>query len=267
MVLQAKPRYLMKSLAKGLRALQVIADSQEPVSITDLAGAIGTTKTTATRICYTLEQLQLLKRNRNKRYQLTPNNLRFGYAAICALNGREVARYYLENLCDDVQETVNLCILDGHEVIHVIRIKKRDEPLEVRVGTRLSAHCTAAGKVLMAMGPPEATLPALGSIRFRAITPHTITTRDEYLRELEMVAQRGFGINYDELSIGTCAIAAPVTGRNGYAIASVNIVAPTSQYSRDDLRDVLSFKLITTANQISDAFTRLDSPELKQSFQ
>ncbi len=249
----------MKSLAKGLKALQFIAEEGQPIPLSKLADALSTTKSTATRICYTLTSLELLQRNENKKYQLTPNILRLGYAAICAQNWHDVAKFYLDHLFNEVQETVNLCVLEGAEVIHAIRIKKRDEPLDVRTGTRLPVNCTATGKVLMAMGPPEKTIPAQQLIRFREITPHTITNLDQYRRELDLVRKKGFGINYDELSIGTCAVAAPVFGKSDHATASINIVVPTSHYSSEDLENILAPKVVQAAKQISDALSQMDS--------
>ena len=151
-----KNRYFIQSLAKGLSVLQTFSKVGSPITLSELAQALGTTNTTATRLCYTLTELGFIRRDGQKRYRLTPKVLTLGYPDICSLDWQDIARYYLERLFEAVQETVNLSVLEGPEILYLIRIRKRKYlPFDIRIGTRLPVYCTAMGKVLMAMGPPD----------------------------------------------------------------------------------------------------------------
>ena len=256
-----KQCYYLQSLAKGLAALQAFAEAGLPLTLSELAQAVGTTNTTATRLCYTLSELGYIQRNGQRQYQLTPNVLSLGYSVICGLEWREVARYYLERLFEVVQETVSLSMLEGQDVFYTIRIRKRKYlSFDISVGTKLPVHCTAMGKVLMAMGTPEQTQPILERLDFRPLTAHTVTRLDDFLEELNTVRSKGYAINDEELSIGNRAVAAPVFDGNGFAFAAINVAVPTAEYSRRDMEETLAPLVMRSAEEISKALLAMEAP-------
>ena len=254
-------RYFIQSLAKGLSVLQTFSEIGSPITLSELAQALGTTNATATRLCYTLTELGFIRRDGQKRYHLTPKVLTLGYPDICSLDWQEIARYYLERLFEEVQETVNLSILEGPEILYLIRIRKRKYlPFDIRIGTRLPVYCTAMGKVLMAMGPPEKTRPILEEMEFRPLTAYTIMDMDRFVGELKGVRMRGYAVNDEELSIGNRAVAAPVLDEQGHAVAAINIAVPTTQYSRIELEENLAPHVVRVAGQVSKALHRAEAP-------
>jgi len=256
-----KPRYFIQSLAKGLATLQSLSDAGRPLMLSEISKAMGCNNTTATRLCYTLSELEFLKRDDQRRYHLTPKVLTLGYSYINGLDWREVADYYLEVLFKEIQETVNLAVLEGQEIIYILRIRKRKYlPFDIRIGTKLPVHCTAMGKVLMAMGPPEKTAAILKTITFQPLTSHTITNSEEFLKELEQVRLKGYAVNDEELSIGNRAIAAPVSDERGTAVAAVNLAVPTARCSRKDLEEKMAGPVMRTARGISEALIKMKVP-------
>lgn len=254
-------RYFIQSLAKGLSVLQTFSEVGSPITLSELAQALGTTNATATRLCYTLTELGFIRRDGQKRYHLTPKVLTLGYPDICSLDWQDIARYYLECLFEEVQETVNLSLLEGPEILYLIRIRKRKYlPFDIRIGTRLPVYCTAMGKVLMAMGPQEKTRPILEGLEFRPLTAYTIMDMDRFMGELREVRKRGYAINDEELSIGNRAVAAPVVDERGVAVAAINIAVPTPQYSRIDLEEILAPHVTQVAGHISKALHRAEAP-------
>ena len=256
-----KQRYYLQSLAKGLSALQAFAEADLPLTLSELAQAIGTSTATATRLCYTLTELGFIQRNGQRQYQLTPNVLSLGYFVICGLEWREIAKYYLERLFEQVQESVSLSMLEGHEILYTIRIRKRKYlPFDIAIGTKLPVYCTAMGKILMAMGPPEKTQPILERLDFRPLTAHTVARLDDFLEELSEVRSKGYAINDEELSIGNRAVAAPVFDSNGLAFAAINVAVPTTEYSRRDMEERLAPVVMRSAQQISKALLQMEAP-------
>jgi IclR family pca regulon transcriptional regulator len=254
-------RYFIQSLAKGLAVLQSFSRVGSPITLSEIAQALGTSNATATRLCYTLTELGFIKRDGQKRYHLTPKVLTLGYPDICSLEWQDIARYYLECLFEEVQETVNLSVLEGQEILYLIRIRKRKYlPFDIRIGTRLPVYCTAMGKVLMALGPPEKTRPIIEALDFRPLTAYTIMDMDRFMGELKGVRKRGCAINDEELSIGNRAVAAPVVDDQGVAVAAINIAVPTTQYSRTDLEEILAPHVVRVAGQISKALHRAEAP-------
>jgi IclR family pca regulon transcriptional regulator len=172
-----------------------------------------------------------------------------------------VAQYYLEKLFREVQETVSLSILEGSEIIYVLRIRKRKYlPFDIQIGTKLPVYCTAMGKVLMAMGPPQKTQSILKTLEFKSLTARTITRFDKFLEELDRVRKKGYGINDEELSIGNRSVAAPILDEHGYAVAAIHIALPTTEYSRSQMEKILAPQVIKTAHEISEALIKMEAP-------
>jgi IclR family pca regulon transcriptional regulator len=241
--------------------LKAFAEAHRSLTLSEIANITGTSKTTATRFCHTLVELGFIQRDSQRRYQPTPKVLTLGYSFISVSDWREVAQYYLECLSEETQATANLSILEGNEILYVIRIRKKKYlPFDVQIGSKFPVYCTAMGKVLMAMGPPEKIEPILKTLEFKPLTGRTITRLDKFLKELEKVRAMGYGINDEELSIGNRALAAPVLDKNGYAVAAVNIAGPTTQYSRSQMEKTLAPEVIRRAKEISEALIKIEAP-------
>lgn len=256
-----RPRYFINSLAKGLSVLQAFSEADHSLTISEIAHALRANTTTATRLCYTLMELGFIQKDGQRRYHLTPKVLTLGHSFISGLAWQEVAKYYLEILFKEVQETVNLSILEGSEIIYLIRIRKRKYlPFDIQTGTKLPVFCTAMGKILMAMGPPEKTKPILKTLEFKPLTARTITNLDKFNEELNKVRTKGYAINDEELSIGNRAVAAPIMNQHGYAAAAINVAVPTTEYSRSQMEKILAPQIMRTGREISEALIKMEAP-------
>ena len=256
-----RPRYFINSLAKGLSVLQAFSEADHMLTLSEIAHALKSNTTTATRLCYTLSELGFIHKDGQRRYHLTPKILTLGHSFISGLAWQEVTKYYLEILFKEVQETVNLSILEGSEIIYLIRIRKRKYlPFDIQTGTKLPVYCTAMGKILMAMGPPEKIKPILITLEFKPLTARTITNLDKFNEELNKVRTKGYAINDEELSIGNRALAAPVMNKHGYAAAAINVAVPTTEYSRSQMEKILAPRVMRTAREISEALIKMEAP-------
>lgn len=260
----SKQGYFLKSLAKGIRVLELMAETNQPLSVTEIARDLSQSKTTATRICYTLSQLRLLRQDEHSKYRLTPNVLKLGYGAICSLGWKNVASYYLNELAEIVGGTVNLSILEGPDVLYIARIRKGEFfPFDIQVGSKAPAQCTAMGKVLVAFGSVEDRELALKSMIFRPVTIHSIRSLEQYMDELEKVKSKGFAVNYEELSIGICGVGAPIKNEQGEAVAAIGVAVGTAEYGREALEEELAPLVMTYGNRISQAIQQMGYTDVK----
>jgi IclR family pca regulon transcriptional regulator len=257
----SRPRYFIHSLAKGLAVFQALTEAGQPLTLSEIAKALGVNNTTATRLCYTLGELEFLQRDGQRRYHLTPKVLTLGYSYISGLDWRKVANFYLERLFKEIQETVNLALPEGQEIVYILRIRKRKYlPFDIRIGTKLPVYCTAMGKVLMALGHPEKTKPILKQLTFKPLTSHTITNLKDFLKELAQVRLKGYALNDEELSIGNRAIAAPILDEKGFAVAAINLAVPTARYTRKEVEEKLAVPVLTASHEISEALIKMKAP-------
>jgi DNA-binding IclR family transcriptional regulator len=95
-------------------------------------------------------------------------------------------------------------------------------PIVSRVGGRLPAHCTATGKIFLAHGE-AAQFQQTVTAGLARCTPRTIVAPGLLRRELERTAERGYGVNHEEVEIGVSAVAAPITDPSGRVVAAISV--------------------------------------------
>jgi IclR family pca regulon transcriptional regulator len=256
------PQYFLKSLAKGMHVIQIMAESREALNLAQLSRRAGTNNATVTRICHTLTELGFVRRDRQRRFHLTPKILSLGYAAMSSLGWRQVAKHYLEQLARQTGETVNLSVLQGNELMYLVRINNtgRILPFDLQLGSRLPLHCTSMGKALLAFARPEEAERILSDYDFTPLTHRTITSAEEFRNELARIRSKGYAINNEELSVGLRSVAAPVKKQGGRALAALNIAVPTSRMTLEELERRLAPLAMETAAGIEAALGSMDCP-------
>ncbi len=254
-------RYFLKSLAKGLHVLNTLANSQNPLGLVELSRRSGTNNATVTRICHTLAELGYVRRDRQRRFHLTPKLLSLGTASLNNLSWRQVARQYLERLAEETGETVNLSVLQGNELIYLVRINNsgRILPFDLQLGSRLPLHCTSMGKSLLAFLDDKDLDRILTGYEFSSLTHRTIDSEKAFRRELTRVKRQGYALNDEELSVGLRSVSAPILDAEGRAIAALNIAVPTRRVSREALEQRLAPLAVKTAAEIQQALGSIDS--------
>ncbi len=250
-----KKQYRVNSLVKGLKVLEIFAIERRPIRLSELISIMGISHTSATRMCSTLCMEGYLKKDEDKFYRIAPKVLTLGYAAISGLRWLELAELSLKKLFDNVQETINLAILQDSEILYLLRLRKEKYlPFDLQVGSTLPVHCTAMGKVLMALSPPEITDDIWPMLNFKIMGPRAIRSRNEFQKILVEVRRRGYAINDEELAIGVRTVAVPILDREGYALMSINISVPTKRFYVEEIVDQMLPPLQETAEELSRIF-------------
>jgi IclR family transcriptional regulator, pca regulon regulatory protein len=246
-----------QSLERGLAILSSFTSGRRLLGVTELGRELRLNRSTAHRYISTLALLGYLEQDPvSKKYRLGSRVLDLGFSAINSMELREVAAPHLQQLSDETGYTVNMAILDDLDIVYVERCRssragQREIDLNLHVGARLPAYCTALGKVLLAWLPEEERSSRLGRTDLARLGPNTLTTVSELMAELERVRANGFAINDEELANGLRAIAAPVLTRDGTAAAAINLAVHRSMVTIKDLDALLSGRLRTTAATIS----------------
>jgi IclR family pca regulon transcriptional regulator len=246
-----------QSLERGLAILSAFRPATPELGITELAKALGLSRSTSHRYVSTLARLGYLDQNaQTRKYRLGPRVLDLGFAAINSMELRQISAPYLQQLADDTGHTVNMAVLDGTDIVYIERCRtsqpgQREIDLNLHVGSRLPAYCTSMGKVLLAYLERERQAELLDTIDFVDRGPNTITTRAALAAELEQVRAAGVAVNNEELAYGLRSIAVPVWGQSGDAVAAINLAVHRSAASIGDLVDRLSPKLRRAAAGIS----------------
>jgi DNA-binding IclR family transcriptional regulator len=247
--------YHIESLARGLSVLSAFSEEQPALSLTDISQRLQLNKTTTFRLLCTLESLGYLERDvQTKRYRPALEVLRLGFVVLNSLEVRQVAAAYLRQLVEEVQETVNLAVLDNHEVICIDRVgSKHLVNVHRPVGSRLPAHCTSMGKALLAFLPPEQLAEVLADTTWIRHTETTIVTPETLKENLALVQQRGFADSDGEMFPELRDVSAPIRQHDGQVVASVNISVPSHRVSYEKLIGELGPRVVEAGWKISEA--------------
>ena len=250
-----KDRNFVESVERGLNVFSFIVNSKKAVGITQISKALHLSIGSVQRVTYTLQKLGYLRKDEDiQKYSIGNNGLVLGLGIVKGLDLKRIAYPYLKELSAEINETVNLAVLDGIQIVYIDRVKTGQIiNINLNIGSKLPVYCTSMGKSLLAFLPNDELLELLNKITLRPITPHTITTKARLLKELEKVKERGFSVNDKELDIGLRSVAAPVRNEYGTVVAAVNIAVPSSRVTFEELRTKFASKVIHLSKVISEA--------------
>jgi IclR family pca regulon transcriptional regulator len=192
-------------------------------------------------------------RSDGRLFSLTPRVLSLGWAYLSSLNLWDVAQPHMEELAERTKESCSVATLDLPDVVYVARMPtRRIMTISLGVGTRLPAHCTGMGRVLLAALPDPELDAFLSDARLEVFTERTIASPAGVRAEIERVRGSGWALVDQELEIGLRSIAAPLRAQ-GATIAALNVAVAAARVPLDELRQAMLPQLLRTAQLISDA--------------
>jgi IclR family pca regulon transcriptional regulator len=222
-------------------------------------------RSTTHRYVITLVALGYLEQGASRKYRLGLRVTDLGMSALNATGLREHAHPFLQELRQQTGYTASLAVLDGTEIVYVDRVRslrrvRPDAEPALHPGSRLPAHSTAIGKLLLAHLPEPEQREALAEIKLTRRGPNTITSKRALREELDEIREAGFAVNDEEEAAGLIAIAAPVRGQAREVTAALGLSAPVSVISLAQLVDGLTPHLLSSADRISArlGYRRLD---------
>jgi IclR family transcriptional regulator, pca regulon regulatory protein len=222
------------SLERGLSILSAFTGSRPVLGIADLARAVDLNKSTTHRYVATLVKLGYVDQDpETRKYHLGPRVVDLGFAAIDSMELTRVAAPSLQALADETGYTASMALCDGPDVVYVDRRRSsRRTPLTIdlnlHVGSRLPAYCTALGKVMLAYKDATTLREILDRTDMARRGPHTLTNREQLVAALAKVRQNGVAVNNEELAPGLRSLAAPVRDRTGEVVAAINVAVHLS---------------------------------------
>jgi IclR family pca regulon transcriptional regulator len=232
------------------------------LGIADLAAELGLTRSTTHRYAITLVALGYLEQGASRKYQLGLRVADLGMSALNSMGLRDHARPYLEELRLRTSYTVSMSVIDGPEVLYVDRLRGYDRGARqvtaaVAVGSRLPAHLTAMGKLLLAHLPAPEQAEALQSLKLGRYGPNTLRSTRQLREELAVVREEPITTSNEELAAGLVAIAAPVHNEARDVVAAISLSTHITTATIADLV-VLAPHLIATADRVSAGLERLN---------
>ena len=229
------PLYV-NSVEKAMKVLMAFDGQRRQLSLSQIAALTGFDMSTTQRFTYTLMTLGYLAKDEDiRKYELAPQVLNLAYHYLSSNDLVRRATPYLQHLSQETEETTNLTILDGTDIVFVQRIVSRHvlNPTVV-TGTRLPAYCTASGLAMLSVRDSHEVDDILGRTDLKMYTPYTVVDKSRIKERLARFREQGYAHIREEYFLGDISTAAAVTdARVGQVVGAVNLAITTARWSGD----------------------------------
>lgn len=221
-------------IGRMMRLVDVLVEHPEPMSLKQLAGTTGLHPSTAHRILAVLVEHRLVERNEAGAYRLGIRFLQLGHLVKSRIDVREIALPFMQRLHEELQQTVNLSVRQGDEIIYVERIYSNRSMMRVEqfIGARAPLHITAVGKIYLSEADGDESRRYAARTGLPAFTENTLQDWDSLFRETERIRRQGYAFDREEAEKGVSCIGAGIYDDEGKLVAGLSVSAPSDRLDR-----------------------------------
>lgn len=256
-MLESKPvefdiakRDLIDGLIKGFDVITAFNGDSHHLTATELAQRVGLSRSAARRYLLTLAHMGLAASD-GRSFWLTPKVLNLGRSYLESARLPRAIIPFLQRLTEQLQESSNFSVLDGSDIVYVSRVNApRLLATGFEPGTRLPAHTTAAGRVLLAALPEAQLRSELERVELTAFTHLTLLDKDILWQEMLVIRAQGYAITESQYEVGLRGISVPIKNRSGSVIGALSVAMNAATCSRAEASERFVPTLQTTANTL-----------------
>ena len=254
----AAPKTTIQVIERMVALLDALAKYSDPVSLKELSKVSGLHPSTAHRILNDMVLTRFVDRVEPGTYRLGMRLLELGNIVKSRLGVREAALSFMRMLHKKTQQTINLSVRQGDEIVYIDRAFSERSGMQVvrAIGGRGPLHLTSTGKLFLSVDEPKAIRAYATRTGLAGHNKNSITDLGKLERELSLVRARGYARDNEELELGVRCMAAGIRDDSGKLIAGLSISAPADRLQDDWLEE-----LINTVNQISATLGYMPAPD------
>ncbi|ADB53535.1 IclR family transcriptional regulator [Conexibacter woesei] len=246
--------YQSRALTRGLAILSAFDDGHPVLTPAQLHERLQIPKPTIVRLAMILEQEGFLRRADGS-YRLGPRTFELGQVYLRGMHLADIVQPVLEEVGEELEETVCLASLHGPEVVHLAVVRSsRPVHYVTEVGERAAAHASGLGKALLAGLAREEVAALLGPGPYPRFTDHTLLDAAALAADLERTRERGYARDMEEAALGLRCVAVagdlPLLGRVG-----VSVSGPAADYD-DATAAHFARRLAAALPRLRDALAR-----------
>ncbi|POA35565.1 MULTISPECIES: IclR family transcriptional regulator [unclassified Pseudomonas] len=235
----AQDKYIVPGLERGLLLLCEFSRRNRTLTAPELARRLALPRSTIFRLLTTLETMGFVTRSGNE-YRLGMSVLRLGFEYLASLELTELGQPLLARLCDRLNYPSNLVVRDGRSIVYVAKVSPPSVfSNAVNVGTRLPAHATVLGRILLedlSLAELRELYPEDHLEQFSPCTPKTVL---ELFDMVQADRQRGFVSSEGFFESAISTVAAPVRDQTGHIVAALGVTIPTVQIGHVNFNELL----------------------------
>lgn len=216
------------TLTNGLALLSLVANSGQAHGVTELAGMAGLPKSHVHRLLQSLVEARYLEKDSQARYSISVGALRLGRELLRNIPIRRVALPEMMHIVREHAIALSLAMPFGYEAISVAHVSHdgvlRDSMESL--GTVLSAHASASGKLFLAYKCEAELNEILPELTYHKSGPNTHPDADSLRADLAQIRERGYSVNNREGGPEVISLARPIHNQEGGVLAALGASGP-----------------------------------------
>jgi len=230
------------SVRKALSIINLLADHEDFMSLTEISSALGLTMSTTHHIIVSLKLDRFVDQNpETKKYGIGLRLYEIGLSNNYYRKLAETAGPFLEKMSTETGESSNLAVLIEGQITYIAqRESYRMMKTFVRLGSRSPVHCTGVGKVLISQYARKDIEKIIVKQGLKKYTARTIGTLEELYAELDLVKKQGYAVDQEEREEGVICIAAPVYNSSQKIVASISISGPAGRINAMNFSEIIN---------------------------
>jgi DNA-binding IclR family transcriptional regulator len=256
---------VLSSVQNGLLILKLFSKEKPIWGVTEISRTLQLPKSTVSRLVTDLTKEGYLKKG-NRKYSLGLSILSLTGVIMSQLEIHREAFEPLKCLVNKIEETANICMLEGTNLIYVMKVEcKQSIRLLSHVGHHRPPSCSSAGKLLLAFQPKE-TIDEVIKAGLPKRGPKSVTNPQVLINQLELIRQNEYSVCIDEMHEDVVSIAAPIKDYTGKVIAAVTTAAPKQRIPEEFIPFFIK-ELIKTGKSISFNLGFMELDDKKENFE
>ncbi|CAN1530041.1 IclR Transcriptional regulator [Spirosomataceae bacterium] len=232
--MEIKESDFVQSLEKGLNVLLAFSNEKKAMTLSEVAERTDLSRAAARRFLLTYSYLGYMQ-NDGKHFSLTPKVLDLGYNYISSMDIIEIAKPFMVKLSKEVEESCSIGLIENKDIVYIVQEQvSRVMTVSLKVGSRLPAHLTSMGRMILAMNEGLKN-ELLDKFDYKQLTENTIVDKNSLCLELNKIKKQGYAFVDQELEVGLRAISTPIFSKNEKVIYALTILSPTNRFTKNEM--------------------------------
>ncbi|WP_305044662.1 IclR family transcriptional regulator [Geoalkalibacter sp.] len=252
MARKEKSEYIIQAVSHALDLLEQFHDDVDELGVTELSKRLKLHKNNVFRLLATLESRGYIEQNKaTENYRLGLKALELGQTFIKQMGLLRQAKPILEKIVERCNETAYVAIFKEGYIVYLDVVETTLTVRVVsRVGSRMPAYCTAAGKVHLAFMSDE-EIDGLLPRTLKSYTANTLTDRDKLRAQLRDVAAKGYALDDEELDLGVRCVAAPIRDYTRRIVGAISVSGPSMRIDDKRIDEEIVPLVLEAAEELS----------------
>jgi IclR family KDG regulon transcriptional repressor len=258
-----KPKVrLIQSLDRALNILDILADRDGAVGLTELANEMGLDSSTVYRLVATLRAHGYAQQDEtDKRYALGPKAIELGQKALAKFTLRSRGAPFVRELASKTGETAHLVTIVGGQAVYVDkRIGSGPLTISAQIGGLALPYCTATGKAIAAHLTEAELDRLLSETELRRLTERTIVDPEVLREHLRTVRAQGYAVDNEEYHPGIRCVGAPIFDHRGFVVGALGISASVATLVEEKMERCTAV-LLDVAGRLSESMGYVEGDE------